>query len=489
MTTNDLLDAIGELDPTPKKRPVRLFRKRFLMPAAAAILAACVMLTTIVWPRQAPIAPAPQVSLDDGQTSPNVVPMGFAVAAAEYPEMPPHPTDGMSMDAYNAYFEARKAFDKAYYEKDPSLLPFADVTAQAILAEQDGQNKLYSPISLYMALAMLCETTGGDSRQQILDLLGTDSIEQLRKDANAVWKAHYTDDGIGKTLLANSLWLNEDISFEQATLKQIAETYYASSFSGKMGSSEFNDALHTWMNEQTGGLLENQIDRLEMTPLTVLNMVSTVWLEARWETTFSKKKTTTDTFYGAMGEQEATFMNRKCFATEYYYGERFSAIRLNFEGEMMGGMWIVLPNEGVTPEALIGDEQVNACLYDAEYPDKMYANVNLSLPKFDTEYQEDLCSTLKTLGVTDVFDETKADFSPLDGENPIGNTAVSSVIHGARVMIDEEGCKAAAYTAITRDGTVGISTEEIDMIVDRPFMFVIESDVNTPLFIGVVNTV
>ena len=45
------------------------------------------------------------------------------------------------------------------------------------LGGKEGENAAYSPVNVYMALAMLAELTDGASRQQILDLLGSDSLE------------------------------------------------------------------------------------------------------------------------------------------------------------------------------------------------------------------------------------------------------------------------------------------------------------------------
>jgi hypothetical protein len=74
-----------------------------------------------------------------------------------------------------------------------------------------GENQAYSPLNVYLAMAMLAETTDGNSRQQLLDLLGVDSIEALRTQAGHVWNAHYCVDGQTTSLLANSLWLTSNI--------------------------------------------------------------------------------------------------------------------------------------------------------------------------------------------------------------------------------------------------------------------------------------
>ncbi len=52
-----------------------------------------------------------------------------------------------------------------------TLGSFLSSTIPQFLAGQTEENRVYSPLSLYMALAMLAELTDGNSRQQVLDLL------------------------------------------------------------------------------------------------------------------------------------------------------------------------------------------------------------------------------------------------------------------------------------------------------------------------------
>ncbi len=45
-----------------------------------------------------------------------------------------------------------------------------------------------------------------------------------------------------------------------------------------MGSKETNQALRSWINEQTGGLLQEQAEGLELSAETVLALATTVYL-------------------------------------------------------------------------------------------------------------------------------------------------------------------------------------------------------------------
>ena len=102
---------------------------------------------------------------------------------------------------------------------------------------------------------MLAEITGGDTRSQVLSLLGAPDTETLRTQANKVFNANYRDDGSSFYILADSLWMNESVTFNGDTLGTLADNYYASSFSGKPGTEDFDSAIQSWINSQTGDLL------------------------------------------------------------------------------------------------------------------------------------------------------------------------------------------------------------------------------------------
>ncbi len=93
---------------------------------------------------------------------------------------------------------------------------------------------------------------------------------------------------------------------------------------------------------------------------------------------------------------------------------------------------------------------------------------------------------LMALGVTDVFDAKASDFSPMTTDTD--GLFVSRTDHAARVSVDEKGVEAAAYTVISADATgLLLADDEIDFILDRPFLFVVTGSDGLPLFTGIVN--
>lgn len=416
-----------------------------------------------------------------------------AIYEAQYPEMSAYPGDerlpGFE-NRHDAWYEDQR-IKRGHYGAGKNLEAFIQKISAEILCESGGENRVYSPLNVYMALAMLAEITDGESRRQILNLLGSEDMEALRTQAYSVWNANYNNDGSVTSILASSLWLNQNIAFNDKTMKTLAENYYASSYRGEMGSSDFNKALQTWLNKQTGGLLEDYISELEMTPDTVLALATTIFFQAKWSDEFSENQTKKEIFHSVNGDKETDFMHSSELYGSYYWGEKFSATSKTLENS--GSMYFILPDEGVSIDELLADEEALSFLSaNRKWENQKSLIVNLSVPKFDVSSKLELKENLQNLGVTDCFIPDVSDYTPLLDKSAMDlekDLYLSKVEHGARVAIDEEGVTAAAYTAMILCGAGMPPQDEIDFVLDRPFIFVITGEDGLPLFIGTVNQI
>ncbi len=411
----------------------------------------------------------------------------LAVASPTYPETVKAPGTDASEEDYDAWSdynmdrlaasEGNTAAMKAFYQKT-----LAEVLGNSKAAGNSDTNALYSPLNVYLALAMLTETTDGNSRQQLLDLLGEKSITSLRKRVGTLFTANYQDDGSCTSLLANSLWMNEDVSYKQETIDTLAKDHYAYAFAGQPGTTEMDEALRAWVNENTKDLLKEQAEELSLDASTVLALVSTIYYKAAWEETFNSDLTKQQTFHVPSGDQKVDMMHTVA-TFPYYSGKNFTAIAMPMNNS--GSMWVFLPKGDATPAELASDEEVLDLLTDSDSMNNAsYPEVTLSFPKMDVVSDTDLMEDLRKLGVTDIFNAAKADFSPLMED--ASNLAVTDIKHAARVKANEDGVEAAAFTAILINKT-SLPPEQVEFTVDRPFFFALTGYTGDLLFTGVVN--
>ena len=113
------------------------------------------------------------------------------------------------------------------------------------------------------------------------------------------------------------------------------------------------------------------------------------------------------------------------------------------------------------------------------------------IPKFNFEYELNLKDDLEKMGITDVFEEGKANLTNLtDYESAYINTAK----HKANIEFTQDGIKAAAATIAGGLGAGNwydyffeMPTEEIDISFDKPYLFLIkDKDTNETWFVGTV---
>lgn len=366
-----------------------------------------------------------------------------------------------------------------------SLSPFFTDASAEFLATQNNENALWSPLNAYIGLSMLAEITGGDSRKEILDLFGVSDIETLRSQVSAVWESVYEDDGNEICTLANSLWLEDGLDYNQDAMNNLAYHYYASVYQTDLGSDSANKSIGNWLNKNTGGMLKDSTDKIDLSPDTVLALYSTLFYQAKWSDEFSSKNNTNDIFHGVNGDANVTYMNKKLCQMNYYWHDDYSAVALSLKNGST--MWFILPDEGkTTADVLSGGaygEMISSGSGEEGWQNKKYMKVNLSVPKFDVSSTLNLKEGLSKMGVTKVFDMESSDFSTITSDSPV---YVSAINQSARVEIDEKGVKAATYIEIPGAGSAMPPDEIIDFVLDRPFIFVISKG-NLPLFTGVVN--
>ncbi len=494
MIGDDLIQEAADAEPTKKARV------KWIALVAAMLSAFMVMGIGVAMhfnsPESEGAVPMDREIAEITNESFNIDATPFVLQKAVYPERVLNyslTADLNDSEAYDKWQNDRDSFRAAYNSNTPDLSKFIEYSTKAFLADTED-NAIYSPVNVYMALAMLAETSGGESRAQILNALGSDSIESLRTDANALWNALYTDDGTAKTVLANSLWLREEGEYKREPLEILAEKYYASTFEGRMGSKEYDEVLRGWLNEQTDGMLTDQVKGIGLPEDTVLALASTILFNAKWADEFNPERNTEEVFNGTNGKVRTEFMNESRNGS-VSVGDNFTAYKKYFTEN--GHMTFILPKEGMSPQELIATDEFTEFLlcggresYMSDMTDKpcwdreRRAIINFSMPKFDISSQLDLTGDLAKLGIVDITDEIKADMYPITDTGAY----LDSMIHGARVTVDEKGCKAAAFTMMLC-GATSAPLDEINFVLDRPFVFVINGYDGLPLFIGTVNNI
>ena len=335
---------------------------------------------------------------------------------------------------------------------------------------------------------MLNVGADGETKKEIEETLGITDFEEWNKEMQAYLSKNWTDDTFVTT--ANSLWMAKDGIWAE-NMEQDFATPVKRYYKGEVYEADFASQpesvvkeINQWTSEKTEGMIEKIVSYIPED--TVLMLLNAVYFEGKWELPFDKDDTYEGTFHGKDADSTADMMRM--------YGERFrymdngsiKGISIPYEGGSVQ-MKIFLPSD---ENAYIGDLLKNLSAEEKqELLDSLdngsYEDIaRLEMPKFtDEEELEGLDGILQDMGIRSAYTDG-ADFSKIADD-----VALSTVIHKAKVIVDEQGTKAAAVTGAMVEMTELFEPEpEITFIADRPFFYVIE-DAGTGmiLFMGQMN--
>ena len=274
--------------------------------------------------------------------------------------------------------------------------------------------------------------------------------------------------------LANSLWADTSVPLKKEFVSRAAEYFYADIFTGDLHSGQTAEAMADWVKERTNGLIAPPADAVGAE--TVLSLKNTMYFYDEWLDRFDKEKTKVDTFTCADGtEVTCDFMNRTMASHGFRRGENYTMSSLSLKN---GAVEFYLPDVGTNVHELVKDSETLRRVTEGTEGSGM-GEVVWKIPKFSYGSSTKMEDMLKELGMQAAFEEN-ADFSGISDSRPIWLSAVSQEAH---IGIDENGVEAAAYTELSWAGAA-LPTERADMILDRPFLYVIKNR-GMVIFVGI----
>ncbi len=340
-----------------------------------------------------------------------------------------------------------------------------------------GENALLSPLSAQAALAMTLNGAAGETQKQMEEMFGMNT-EELNQALSGYLKNLPQGDGY-KLIPANAIWYRNDwFRPDEAFLQTNADLYGAELYAAPFDEATRGD-VNRWVKERTEGMIPEIIR--EFSPNTVMCLVNALTFDAKWQEEYEESQFFETDFVQEDGTKKQTDFMR---SEEADYLEDAGAT--GFLKDYKGGRYAfaaLLPNEGTTAaEYLAGltGEHLQEMLADPAHEP-----VRVSIPKFKAQSEYVLNELLQQLGMTDAFDEQKADFSGM-GTVENGNVYISKVLQKTFIEVDEKGTRAAAATAVINEsGCAAPQEEPKEVYLTRPFIYmIIDRETGVPVFIG-----
>ena len=342
----------------------------------------------------------------------------------------------------------------------------------------EPKNIMISPMSVSLALAMVYNGTEGNTKKQMENLmhkanLTSEDINQSYKDQVAGLTSH---DPKVELSISNAIFYRKSFNIKPNFIAT-NQNYYQAEVSGLdfTKTEETLNVVNDWVNTKTNGKIDKIIEDVKAED--VMYLLNAIYFNGEWKYRFDTGKTAELPFT----KEDKSVIQVSTMTIEnpfnYYSNQTFELLEMPY-GSGKYSMFIFLPESGKKVDDMISlmtSENINDWISKlTEQKKKVF------LPKFEFRFDDSLIEELAALGMTDAFDDTKANLSGISDDAKL---VISEVMHKTYIKVDERGTEAAAVTGITV-GTTSAGPDN-SFRVDRPFVFAIrEKDTKAILFIG-----
>lgn len=368
----------------------------------------------------------------------------------------------VALVSYKTFLNKKVEKEEPYVPNDVKIdgFPFS-----FLKLETNKNNLVYSPLSIKYALAMLQEGANGNTKDEIVALIGETSPTKYEnvKDVLSVANSVFIRDTYKKFV--------KDDFINVVKEKYDADVFYDS----------FKDAenVNNWIEEKTFKLIKNMLkdedvqdEELEMI------LVNALAINMEWKSKFDAEYTHSRPFIKENNEiVNVAMMNKSTDSKDnkYYQDTEYNAISLPLkEYDDTNLEFIAIMPRNVDLNTYLTSDDVDKNINDllSKLHKVSKEELSISIPRFSFEYALNLSDDLKILGINDAFDPGKADFSNMSSRGLL----VSDVLHKANVQLSEKGVKASAATVIFMKDNAVLEEEEKEikyLTFDKPFMFII----------------
>jgi len=354
----------------------------------------------------------------------------------------------------------------------------------------EDSNIVISPTSIHLALSLLYHGSASHTKDELLKFLDYDTIkESYIQNATQKLLKSYGDkieEVKSRSTIenANTIFTDKHLNIKDSYKDDLAKYLFAEvqqvDYQEPVKSAQ---EINNWVQKKTRNLIQDLISPDLITDDSKLLLLNAIYFKANWMSNFNKLETVSRPFRVREGvNKNVDIMTQtNLFQYKYNYDFQSQIISLPYQDENFS-MIVILPFEE-------GNEKVNEVINKVlTIPSNLNTiilgmeetEVDIFLPKFKLSYKSELVNVLQKKGLTNLFQN--GDFSRISDDEEL---EVSDIVHETKIEVNEVGSEAAGVTGILLGVRSGPSANVEQMVVDRPFVFVIhDKQNNIPLFIG-----
>lgn len=369
-----------------------------------------------------------------------------------------------------------------YSQKDKALnsrLNYFDTDLLRYAAEDRPGNIMLSPASIKSVLAMILEGAGGKTEAEIRSALRLspnkrDYREQLHLYLQSL-QAHTPGTQLEN---ANAVFVSTKLGRQvKQEYDQMIRKVYMSELTPLdfLRTDKSAQHINKWVKEKTHGLIPEVIQPGNINPTTDILLLNALYFKSNWARSFFEGSRSS-CFY-TQGQCRKVAMMSQVDEVNYAFVDnlRAHAVELPYvHGKY--SMIVLVPAEREGLGTLIRDLPYMSLPQISDLMQR--TEVDLSLPRFQVTYEEDLVPILKKMKINEAFTKDSNLTGVFQGES----AQINALFHKVYIDVNEQGTEAAASTGAV---VVPLISDNVQLLVDRPFVFFIrDNELGSVLFEG-----
>lgn len=366
-----------------------------------------------------------------------------------------------------------------------------------VSADKSKENFSFSPMGLYDNLSLLALASSDPTALAALDSVLGMTKETRKEDFVKAYKTDFYVAEKGTTQLYNAAFLTNEYEANPDFVAALTE-HMAEAYSLNFQSDEDVSKMLKWADDKIKEKSFLKKSDLEITKDSAMFVFSALYFDNKWVNVFDAKHNKDDTFYAKSAETKATFMRHTYSGDCYDYGDYVACYDYYHNGMKVK---YVVPKEkdgdifaltdGVNFLKDDESKKILAPLIDEEHPEygRLSLIINLTLPKFKSEYMTDFSPVLKDVGLGYLFEKDSGSFNYAFKDLPANvSMHLTFTKQKNKISFNEEGAviKSVTVSEIGKSMSPGVM-KTVDVTLDRPFIYVVYDPNGLPLYIGNLN--
>ncbi|XP_028275389.1 serpin peptidase inhibitor, clade F (alpha-2 antiplasmin, pigment epithelium derived factor), member 2b [Parambassis ranga] len=325
-------------------------------------------------------------------------------------------------------------------------------------------NVIISPLSISLALSQLALGAVNETEELLMHHLHENTLPCYHQSLHNVLVQLRN----GDLQIATRIFLRQGFEAKQDFVSESQRLY-----DSEPAVLESLQQINDWVENATQGKMTDFLPALPLN--VVLMLINAVHFKGEWKAQFDPRFTSRGVFYLDDSHMvDVEVMEDAKHPLSIFIDNELEAQIASFPFLKFMSLLVVMPMSGQVNVSSLSAKLNISDLYSRLPKERA---VQVKIPKFKLEYNQELQEVFTKLGMGEIFS------SPNLAQMADGPLLVSSVMHKSSMEINEEGAEASATTAVV----ISRASNPVFHLT-QPFFFALMDDMTqVPIFMGVIN--